>query len=263
MVNKLAYKHLPSANHPDPGESITAHLLVVKDRIYAHAAVVCISSFLYWNERASVIIHTDDITHDEVTREVEKLTNRNRVIVSCDYSLRQSSWQDLKLELVLSLSGTKDVYMDADLRWNARLPSLSRIKGIIFFVEEFTFETVSDYAQIFHSLKRVEHLSKSMKNTSFLCLNGHLLAEKDIVEVKIFIERFRNKVNEMASELNDSEQLLRLSEQVTLSTIFGDTEIGYLKLEDRRFDGSFVESSYLGSTGAQFLSFGFLRKPKD
>jgi hypothetical protein len=185
--------------------------------------------------------------------------NRDRVVVSCDYSSRQISWQDLKLELVLSLSGTTDVYMDADLRWNSRLPSLSRIKGIVFFVEEFEFGTVADYTQIFRALNRGEYLNKSMKNTSFLCFNGRLLTERELIEVKTFAEGFRQKVKENASELNEPEQLLRLSEQVTLSVVF-DSSINYLKLEDRRFDGSFVESSYLGSTGAQFLSFRFLRK---
>lgn len=259
IVNRLSYA-FTEPKHTESDQKVKAHLIVVKNKIYASAAYVCIESFLYWNSQAQAIIHTDAQTHEEVVLKVKKLNKnlRDRVSVLNDQLEVANDWQDSKLNLILSLTGSSDIFMDSDLRWNASLPKLSKPKGITFFVEEFTFDSVEDYRKIFDYLKVNHHLTKSMKNTSFVCWNGYVLSDEDKTNLKKFQNDYRLFIRANSQLFEYPDNLIRLSEQVTLSVAGQNALTSYLKLEDKRFDGSFVESSYLGSTGGQFSIFGIL-----
>jgi hypothetical protein len=92
-----------------------------------------------------------------------------------------------------------------------------------------------------------------MKNTSFFSWSGfepddNLLARVRELEKDIF---------EFATSTRDlsSSWMARMSEQIALSLAveeIDEIKIDYLKSSDGFKDGTFVESSYFGATGATF-----------
>ena len=93
-----------------------------------------------------------------------------------------------------------------------------------------------------------------MKNTSFLYWGDY----KPAVNDREFIIGTMVKLKELCdSEIippEDTVSIIRISEQIALSALVDVTnqEVNFLKQIDGFRDGSFVESSYFGATGAVF-----------
>lgn len=227
-----------------------ANLLVVKKPIYAGIAKVCVESFLHFNPFCYVVVHVDSNTHKEVSRKLRKLIKRGKVSLHL-LEDQDSSWQELKLNLALSMKDTKEFFMDADLRWNGPIPNLDSPK---FFVEEFSFQDREPYVSFINSKNWEFGKNLSMKNTSFIYwgLSRPDAKSKQIVDrVMIYLEKY---CSEASMELIEKESLMRISEQVALSIVvdYLKIPITFLKEVDGYRDGSFVESSYFGATGSIF-----------
>lgn len=244
----LKYLYLPKSS---VGQSeYLANLLVVKKPIYAGIAKICVESFLYFNPFCNVVVHVDSNTHKEVSRKLRRLINRGKVSVNL-LEDQDSSWQELKLKLALSMKNTDEFFMDADLRWNGPIPNLESPK---FFVEEFSFQDREPYLSLIHSKNWEFGKNLSMKNTSFVYWgSSHPDAEyKQVVDrVMIYLEKY---CSEASMQFIEKESLMRISEQVALSILvdYLKIPITFLKEVDGYRDGSFVESSYFGATGSYF-----------
>jgi len=228
-----------------------AHLLVVRSPIYAGMASICSRSFAYYNPKFCLIIHADEQTLKRVRRKTwlaRKLSPRLIQIVRVPNS--QLTWQEQKLRLVISLSGTSDIFMDADLRWNKSLPDFE--EKIYFLVEEFKVEKSELSIEDTFLGKKIPH-SFMMKNTSFFCWNKMKITKEDQVNLfDIYKSIFYG--DSKTTKMNQAH----LSEQLALSMLIIEPSynISYLKSTDSQYDGGIVESSYFGASGRRFGIFG-------
>jgi hypothetical protein len=235
----------------DPGEfSDEVHLLIAKNPIYAKIGLTCVLSFLHFHPNARITLHCDSSTLNAVQNLVSHRKRKKNISILEDLDA-DATWQYSKLKLILSLSGSNAIFMDADLRWNGRLIPP---KSLTFFAAEFPLFQKSPFRQIINQLKPAADNQILMKNTSFFCFAGILLRDSIKNQVLELYDKFEEIIlNSDVGEL-DIEQLLRLSEQIILSTLSEEwsTNVEYLKLVDGHKDGAFVESSYFGATGAMF-----------
>lgn len=230
--------------------SLEANLLVVKKEIYADIAKICIESFLFYHPNSSVRVHVDSTTEFKVHRKLARTIKRGQVKIEVIQD-QNKTWQDSKLDLVLSLSDTKQFFMDADLKWNGIMP---KIDEITLFVDEFKFTDNVFYTPLFEKDWFSDYLNSTMKNTSFFYWCGYSPTQNDIEEINLIMR----KVSEVSSDpRNDAvfnQSTLRIGEQIALSLVVEKTgrPIKFLKESDGFKDGSFVESSYFGATGTSF-----------
>lgn len=231
-------------------ESFVANILIVKNPIYAKVGRVCVESFLYYHPNAIVKLHVDDMTRQAVKTEIlDRNISQNISMVAVP--TQSSTWQEQKIDLILSLSGTSEFFMDADLRWNSRIRTISEVT---FYVNEFFLREKSPFRQIVESFRGGKYKSAMMRNTSFFTFGGHQLETQALFDVKqIECELLRLIKSDLLGSI-DRDQVSRLSEQLALSIASEDwnTTINTLKVSDGHKDGAFVESSYFGATGSTF-----------
>ena len=234
----------------------TGHLLIVKNSDYVRVARICISSFLFFNPTGKLIIHCDQVTHSKTKSMVNLLARRKQIEILLDQE-ENASWQFSKLKLILDLSGSRDFYMDADLKWNGPLPKLN---ATAFFVREFKLESKREYSDLLTLMKVPDLKTNSMKNTSFFAWNGSKAPD----DVAFKLIDFWNEMLETIEQMSVSDQvrisLTRISEQLALSALIPDSESSFIKDVDSQFDGAFVESSYFGATGTRFGWMGITSK---
>jgi hypothetical protein len=228
-----------------------AHLLVVRSPIYAGMASICLRSFAYYNPKFRIIIHTDEQTLRRVQRKTwlaRKLSPRLIQIVRVPNT--RLTWQEQKLRLVISLSGTSDIFMDADLRWNKSLPDFE--EKIYFLVEEFEIG-IKELSFDDSFLEKRIPPSFMMKNTSFFSWNKMKITNED--QINLFdIYKSICYGDSKTTKMNQAH----LSEQLALSMLINEPNynISYLKSTDSQYDGGIVESSYFGASGRRFGIFG-------
>jgi hypothetical protein len=159
-------------------------------------------------------------------------------------------WQDQKLEIILSLSGTNYLMLDADLRWNSPLEMNA---GVAFLVKEFVFHQKSPFREIIKETK-LGNIRTSMKNTSVFSFGGYALTEEDVKNIEICMEEYRENVRSDLVGKIDKDYIERLSEQFVLSVCCETwaTNISFVKASDKPIDGGIVESCYFGATGGTF-----------
>jgi hypothetical protein len=227
-----------------------ANLLVVKKDIYAPIAKVCVESFIHHNPKSSVMIHVDNVTKEAVCRKLRRLIKRELVEVKLVENQEQS-WQDSKLDLILSLSDPKKFFMDADLKWNGPIPQISEIT---LFVDEFKFLENPFYTPLFEGAWFSEYSETSMKNTSFFYWGGYTPTPQDKSEIVRIMDNIIDLTSDIKHDPDFNQSTLRISEQIALSLLVEKIgkRVRFLKESDGFKDGSFVESSYFGATGASF-----------
>ena len=222
---------------PDGSE---AHLLVVKNAIYARVVKVCVETFCFHNRFTRVYIHTDAATDEAVKKCLKKLIQTEEL-----------TWQEHKLNLICNISGTKSIFMDADLKWNSSLPV---INGLTLFVNEFSLDEHPEFNEFLTSAISGQYKFGSMKNTSFLAWNGIEISSSERTSLLNIYDKIKAE-SEKYPELSNKLDSIRIAEQLALSIwterIFPG-QIHFLKESDGFRDGSFVESSYFGATGSHF-----------
>ena len=231
------------------GISKRVHFLVVKDDKYVPAVRVAIESFLYWNSSSTAVVHCDGLTFKALNSSLRRPIQRGRVKV-VHHIPNDKPWQVSKMDLILSLNGTDEVYMDSDLRWNGPCPKLI---GPLFYVYEFELANHPDFVDLSRDLLSKTWPAAQMYNTSFVYFDNLPLHEQQINQVY----RLYSNINDWSKNTNIEEarknSFERLSEQIAVSVVICSAlKIGSLKSADSRADGQFVESSYLGATGLGF-----------
>lgn len=231
------------------------HLLVVSNPDYAKLAKTCVESFLFFHPKSQVIIHHDDRTKTHLLRHLKalQLFRRGRVIYK--KVSEGSAWQMNKLNIILDLNGSKDIFMDCDLRWNGPILDSFDNQQLVYFVEERALSTyIGTNEALTRNVKKFSEVS--MKNTSFFSWSGRSLEQSKVsLIVDSWIEFHSISSN---FELNGNLSVSRLSEQVVLSIMpeMFDLPCRFLKESDRQFDGSICESSYFGASGGRFALWG-------
>jgi len=231
---------------------LIVNILIVKNDNYVKVAKICIDSFLYFHPNAIIKIHCDEKIYPKA-----KTALKNKSVEIISDCASDEPWQLLKLKLFLKLSGTTEILMDADLKWNGPLPKL---ETITYFVREFTFKDNELYVELFNGAGWQKYLQYSMKNTSLVTLNGYKFTNDAVSNLISKIELLETTIKKSNFSVEQKKDLSRIAEQVVLSLVFDDNHCTYLKESDFQFDGSLVESSYFGATGTRFGMFGATSK---
>jgi len=74
-----------------------AHLLLVKNEIYAQIAKICVESFLFYNPNSTVVIHVDNKTKVATQKTLKKLVSKKKVSIS-QIETETAPWQELKTQ---------------------------------------------------------------------------------------------------------------------------------------------------------------------
>jgi len=232
-------------------EDFTVHLLVVKNTKYSELARVCIESFYYYHPLCSVIVHCDKSTYYQTEEILRIVIKRGTTQVILDQIDDQRTWQEQKIQLIISMNGTNDVFLDADLRWNGSIPIR---KGLTFFVEEFSLIEKSPYKEMLSLPEFSSFSNPMMRNTSFFSFAGIEIEEARLLDISTIQVLINNATKTKSIALLDRSDILRISEQLAISLAAEKwgKDIYALKSHDRHRDGEFVESSYFGVTGVSF-----------
>jgi hypothetical protein len=246
---KTIYKWEKSRIPPLKQENRTAHLLVVKNLRYVSISRICVSSFLHFNSNYNVLIHCDYITYKSLIEEFSKSRFSPIIEISMDQN-NSDTWQRQKLNVIMKLNGSADIFMDADLRWNS---ALEQGNGITFLTCEYEMSKRSPLRQIARGLEGL-HSNPCMYNSSYFSFGGCEVSVAQIDQLQAFFDEFEKLL--IHSDIGEEDVLFlrRLSEQIALSLHAASwvAELDTLKLEDSPRDGGVVESTYFGATGDSF-----------
>ena len=225
-------------------------MLVVKNPAYLDFAKDCIKSFLTFHPNSKFEIHVDANTVDQAYESFDKYLSINKVKL---IQLRgaETVWQEQKLQIILSQSGTHNIFMDADLRWYGPLPD---IKYITFYTDEGLLMNSPPFRKI---LENHPHLNKEsrMLNVSFVAFAGIQVPDNLIEKIRMTCLNYDKILSESKLTENDYELINRLREQFALSVYASEiaTEFCTLKASDSRAErNNLVSSCYFGSTGLGF-----------
>jgi len=234
-------------------KKINAHILVVQKTDYIELAKICSTSFLHYHPNALITLHADENVHKELLSGLKRnrFYKSGHIRVLLDQDSGQLNWQKSKMDLILSLNGTRDLIMDADLRWNGKLHELT---SPTFFVNEFRMLDRSPYRQLLQSYNVLNENDIWMRNISFFTFMGKTLTKNEINSVLEFFSKYEAFLSGANIGADDIFHLRRLSEQITFSIVLPQffQTIDSLKTADGHKDGKFVESSYFGATGSRF-----------
>lgn len=245
---------LISINRKANFEPISVKMLVVNKKIYAKLAYLCVLSFLFYHPNAKIIIYHDKRTQKYLQRHFFLISILKRNHVEFVKLQTSEEWQAHKINIILSLVGSADYYMDCDLRWNGSLPE-KRSCEMLYFVEE-KFLTLYDDVEKLIANFPVNRSKAMMRNTS-------LFSWGEINLTEIQMKFFYSLVNQLRTKCRNNDDgsrtsLYRVYEQIALSLIpeLYSKPFDYLKTSDRQFDGSICESSYYGASGGRFAIWG-------
>lgn len=223
------------------------HLLIVGSRHYVLLAETCLWSFLNHHPSTRFHLHVDENLIPYLRRRFEELISKGLIEITLIENSVED-WQALKLQIILGMNGSTDYFMDADLRWNNKMPDL---RDVTAYLEEFDM-TEPYLPTPICALFNNKHSGKMM-NLSFFTFAGIRISEEICHE----IATLQKQISILSWNENLSPQIrekCRMSEQIALS--FGLNSNSYrissLKSTDSRNDGQFVESCYFGATGLTF-----------
>lgn len=220
------------------------NFLAVSNPIYLQALRTAVISLIFFNPHVRPIFHLDS----EMKVAIQK--KRWFSFIKDRIELREVSstdWRMTKLKIIADLSGTHDLFCDADIRFNDLIPSF---EGIQVLVNEGPKLQDFPYKPILQSLfirKICDPTELTfMLNTSIFSWGGIEITES---EKFLLFEYFKF----IDHELRDSAKR-RVSEQVAISLLIQSS--GYRwnawKATDDMMDGKIVESTYTGNTGVTF-----------
>ena len=186
----------------------TVHVLVVNNTKYLFFARICIESFTYFHPNSNVVLHCDLNTYYHA-KKYFMITKVFRDISIVNDQEINTDWKLSKLKLLLSMNGTSDIFIDADMRWNG---CLNLDKNIYFLVREFPLWKSSDYLDFFSSLKIELNEKKYMWNTSFFTFNSIRINENIIKRMYEFYEKLTLIYESNGKEFNSNSIKERLIE---------------------------------------------------
>lgn len=232
------------------GYRFVAHILAAKNGKYVTIAKTAVASFLYHNPNSQVVIHCDSFTYRFALSEFSYFIKRGSVAV-INSNQGKDSWQKQKIELLCEIANNEsNFYMDCDVRWNG---SLTLPEFCTSYVSEFQFNEKSPHLELLPYLN-IDNHEIEMLNTTFVYLYPGQFTENELHEIHNRHDEILELCNSGVVAELDIEQIVRLSEQLGYSIFLSSSGRKHvaLKSHDGHMDGSFLESSYFGATGAEF-----------
>jgi len=236
-------------------EPIRVRLLVVKQKKYAEIARMCVISFLHFHPNAEVLIHADENTILPLQNWIKKSKFFKSIKIVLLNDSKKSTWQEMKLSLIFQLSGTSDIFIDADMKWNGPLENSFAVnKQVFFFVEEYKLLDNAVFKKMLEHSDFSDYRQASMWNTSFVSLSGLVLNSSQQSEICLLQQRLINYFENAPLDGIAIESMIRISEQLAISLAAQkwDRQLAAVKQSDGYKDGTFLESSYFGATGTHF-----------
>lgn len=233
--------------------NLKINLLAVNNPIYARLARTCVESFLYFHPKADVVIHGDIQTKSSLKRQFILLNLLRKGQVTFKEVEPGLDWQQHKLSIILNMSGTLELFMDCDLRWNGPIQN-SNTPAILYFVSERPLNTYFGISECLP--EEIQSLNSiTMKNTSVFSWSAIKIGDRQAYEIVEIWHRLLDKAKSLEEAVPD---VTRISEQIVLSLIpdMYNIPFRFLKKVDRQFDGSVCESSYFGASGGRFAIWG-------
>ncbi len=225
---------------------MTCHMLVCKRREYVAISKFAIASFLRFNSNYKILLHSDR----EQLQNAKKLSvlfpgSRFNVI----HDIPDSGYPyELKGQLLLSLQGTHDIYLDVDTRTNGSLPNIS---APLTLVAEFKMKDNINFSRILRELDLSHFENCYLLNVSIVSWAGHDFGISGD-EFSVWCRKY------MQIDWNSflsSEQIpyfKRFVEQVFMSIKMQERGFQVLKEKDRVGDKGLIECSYFGASGYRF-----------
>ena len=243
------WRYIPNLKEVNNKE-LFASLLVVARPDYIRFAEIATLSFFFYHPKSKVRIYCDSITIKETRMRFKREISKGQVKVEL-VKREELSWQEHKVEIILSLESKNHFFMDCDLRFNSKLPDL---QAPLFFVREYNLCENIDMKNILNKLDRIKgHKEIFMWNSSFVYWDSYTSI---LLKTGLSFSDFEKFLKYALSNITESKrnEIWRLREQLYLSVLAGLSGIplNSLKSEDKRLDGSFLESVYFGSTGLSF-----------
>ena len=222
------------------------HMLVCQRPEYVAIAKFAISSFLYFNPKYKIILHTDEHLNLDA-RKLNRYFPESRLSIVQD--IPNSGYPyELKGKLLLKMQGTHDIFLDVDTRTNGVLPE---IMAPLTLVAEFRMKDNINFRRILHELELSYLEDYYLLNVSIVSWGGrdYNISSKEF-------EEWSTKYMEIQwHKFLDSEQIpyfKRFVEQVFLSIKLQASDFQILKEKDYVGDKGLVESSYFGASGYRF-----------
>jgi hypothetical protein len=235
------------ASHKD----IRAHVMLTRNNRYVDLAEICIQSFFHYHPNATFTLHCDNSTVKYVNSKFQKEITEGQIQVLLLNIEDERDWQEQKLDLILAMNGSSDIFLDADLRWNGALNEESG--KALFLVKEFELRDKSPFREILTKFDNFPPHS-AMKNVSVFSFGGHQLSIAELSAIRDAMDHYRKIIASPIVGSLDKAAIGRVIEQFALSVcseIWG-IEISYVKESDAPLDGGKVESCYFGATGGTF-----------
>lgn len=231
-------------------KDFNVHIMLTQNKKYVDLAEICIFSFRFHHPNVRFTLHCDKELMEYAKSKFSPSLSENQLIMVEIESNKDLNWQEQKLDIILGLSGTNDLMLDADLRWNG---SLNIKDEVTFLVKEFEFKSKSPFREIIKK-SIIGKANSSMKNVSFFTFGGYELTEADMLNIKKAINEYREVVDSDVVGKLDRESVGRVIEQFVLSVCSEtwSTQVGFVKKADKPLDGGIVESCYFGATGGTF-----------
>ncbi len=223
------------------------HLVILNKKEYVYLSQICVNTFLKFHPKAVFVLHVDPELELLTRKKFKRLIQLGLLNISvCRGEVE--NWQRRKLEVILAMNQSFEIYMDADLRWNGPLPSLEFFN---VYLKEFSLKDHDVYLSNLPVLSLMQ--TAFMYNLSFFSSNGSNFTETEKLEILDMEQKISNIKSDSSSEILIAP-LRRMSEQIALSIYLdkSNRKVVPLKSEDARNDGAFVESCYFGSTGLSY-----------
>ena len=226
------------------------HILLTRDTRYVDLAEICVLSFLFHHPKAHFTLYCDEKTVNYAGKKFTAEIKKSQIYIEILNKNFEQNWQEQKLEIILSMNGTHDLMLDADLRWNA---PLERTEGALFLVKEFELKDKSPFREILAKASIVSP-EASMKNISIFSFGGLELTNSEINKIRITMREYQEIVDSDVVGKLDKIAIKRVMEQYALSLCSEtwSTKTTFVKKSDRPLDGGIVESCYFGATGGTF-----------
>ena len=221
------------------------HLVAVTKKEYLRAAIRCVNSIWFHSPEIQIVIHIDNQLSKYQTYLLQKLDRKDRVSIQLEESF--TSWQELKLKVILYELGERDSFSDADLYWNIPIPELE--SGLYFAAEKALLDR-SPYIEVIQDSGISLENSSTMANSSFISIGKMPNRAEFVDDVENNFRKIRLQAREGSYEETVRAKILRLSEQIALSISINKQEAHFspLKSSDKPMDGGAAESYYLGTT---------------
>jgi hypothetical protein len=242
---KERIQQIARAQTPVLPDKRTTHMITVSKKAYLKAAIRCANSIWFHSPEMRIVIHIDEHLAKHQKYLFRKLDRKDRIGIVLEASF--DSWQELKLKVILHDLGERDLFSDADLYWNTRIPVSN---SGFFFAAENTYLNQDPYSQIIRDCGIQLEPESFMANSSFISLGKFPNKEEFIEEVALNFKKIRIQLLSKTYEEDVCIKILRLSEQLALSISINKhlDHFKALKLSDRPMDGGSAESYYLGTT---------------